>query len=96
MKSVITHIYIYLFSYRLHIMSGSCKHQKRCGLSWLRLLYIFVNKIYFLKYFLKILDNLPSSDHLQYNYVMLEFDCEPMWCPPRVNIRSIVLLNLHQ
>ena len=27
-------------------MSGSCKHQKRCGLSWLRLLYIFLNKFY--------------------------------------------------
>ena len=26
-------------------MSGSCKYQKRCGLSWLRLLYIFLNKI---------------------------------------------------
>ena len=44
MKSVITHIYIYLFLYRLHIMSGSCKHQKRCGLLLLRLLYIFLNK----------------------------------------------------
>ena len=46
MKSVITHINIYLFLYRLHIMSGSCKHQKRCGLLLLRLLYIFLNKIY--------------------------------------------------
>ena len=27
-------------------MSGSCKHQKRCGLLLLRLLYIFLNKIY--------------------------------------------------
>ena len=27
-------------------MSGSCKHLKRCGLLWLRLLYIFLNKIY--------------------------------------------------
>ena len=44
MKSVITHIYAYLFLYRLHIMSGSCKHQKRCGLLLLRLLYIFLNK----------------------------------------------------
>ena len=25
-------------------MSGSCKHQKRCGLLLLRLLYIFLNK----------------------------------------------------
>ena len=25
-------------------MSGSCKHQKRCGLLWLRLLYIFLKK----------------------------------------------------
>ena len=27
-------------------MSGSCKHQKRCGLLLLRLLHIFLNKIY--------------------------------------------------
>ena len=27
-------------------MSGSCKHQKRCGLLLLRLLYIFLNKIH--------------------------------------------------
>ena len=27
-------------------MSGSCKHQKRCGLLLLRLFYIFLNKIY--------------------------------------------------
>ena len=30
-------------------MSGSCKHQKRCGLLLLRLLYIFLNKIYIKK-----------------------------------------------
>ena len=30
-------------------MSGSCKHQKRCGLLLLRLLYIFLNKIYIYK-----------------------------------------------
>ena len=30
-------------------MSGSCKHPKQCGLSWLRLLYIFLCKIYFKK-----------------------------------------------
>ena len=33
-------------SCRPHIMSGSHKHQKRCGLSWLKFLYIFLNKIY--------------------------------------------------
>ena len=30
-------------------MSGSCKHQKRCGLLLLRLLHIFLNKIYIKK-----------------------------------------------
>ena len=34
-------------------MSGSCKHQKRCGPLLLRLLYIFQNKIYIKKKIIK-------------------------------------------
>ena len=47
-------------------MSGSCKHQKRCGLSWLRFLYIFLNKIY-LKKIKKLLD--LNSRALEYREI---------------------------
>ena len=45
-------------------MSGSCKHQKRCGLLWLRLLFIFLNKICKKKNKKKIKKNIQG--HLNY------------------------------
>ena len=72
MKSVITHIYVYLFLYRLHIMSGSCKHQKRCGLLLLRLLYIFLNKIY------KKIKKIPLKCYLFKTYCSNLY-CAPLW-----------------
>ena len=55
-------------------MSGSCKHQKRCGLLLLRLLYIFLNKIYIKKKIKKktTLFQLAKNKHLPMKNVRYE------------------------
>ena len=47
-------------------MSGSCKHQKRCGLSWLRLVYIFLNKTNKKEIVAKLTSNKLSDNGLVY------------------------------
>ena len=83
------HIYIYLFLYRLHIMSGSCKHQKRCGLSWLRLLYIFLNKIYYKKK--KIIINKIKRKH----HILSTKSRHTLGEPSPPSLSSMLLLTEH-